>query len=649
MSLEQLRETVADVLDPRHFFLGGDAHLEWQGPVHEDLPWEVFQGCLLAPSQTRLRRRLVAWNVFWTDAGGRSAEPILAVKLDAEAGHLHVVRGLLCHVWEGYDAGDNVYLSREAMRWVRELVGTVALGQVADVPELRRALAGLVFRAVIGTSRLPLTSVESPLPTFSLGQLAYFYQPQANGANGTRSRQALLSRALTAECSWSDKAKVLEAVLRSASTAELEAAARHFAGHEAGALPRLLRTVFNEAALSPWTGFVDNALAFVQLLVRQGCLERAAEVDFLSWLLRQLGRHLTAYDLVTFHHRGANYPDALLLDTVLKRYLDLVDQTPGLFTSDSATGRRRRRALRQGCLLRRHYEGLPVPDAPTSPGENARVLPPPHVRVSDEQILQVSRRTRRLYEGDPLDRRLGEHVRMVLQQSMADLDVTEELRELGMAVFIDRPLGVFKAPAEPDRTLLLSHEAFSPSTARDRLRLLFDSLGLAADAGQRAAVSQALQQDPALSGLPLAAVQCEEGRIVSLADVRRAAPDFVLLRTTRQTVGDFLAQYDLAPLAARFALDFLTRDRQALIVPAPSRPGAGERVLTVYDAGLRRRLELGFRWKQGYESRGAMEWVGGGLHALRLWEAVGNEDALRENDLRAEGLILRPARSEPRT
>src|SRR5207249_1826541 len=34
-----------------------------------------------------------------------------------------------------------------------------------------------VFHAVVGASRLPLTSVEAPLPAFSLGRLAWFYRP----------------------------------------------------------------------------------------------------------------------------------------------------------------------------------------------------------------------------------------------------------------------------------------------------------------------------------------------------------------------------------------------------------------------------------------------------------------------------------------
>src|SRR5262249_18089237 len=171
---------------------------------------------------------------------------------------------------------------------------------------------------------------------------------------------------------------------------------------------------------------------------------------------RQTGRHLTAYALVTFHHRGANYPDALLLDAVLKAYLARVNRRPPAFATDpsdnavTAAGKRlRRRALRQGRLLRRRYEGHAVPDAPTSPGEHARVLPPEYPRVPEEQLLQPAKRKNLLFAGDPLPRHLGPHGESVLRESVADLRHADELRELGLALYLDRPLGDAKAPAEP--------------------------------------------------------------------------------------------------------------------------------------------------------------------------------------------------------
>src|SRR5262249_25790696 len=158
----------------------------------------------------------------------------------------------------------------------------------------------------------------------------------------------------------------------------------------------------------------DKVLAVLRALDESSRLTAEHLTDFLGHLLRQLSRHLTAYDLVTFHHAGANYPDALVLDAILKDYLARIERQPDLFLSAGADAegeglrKRLRRALRQAVLLRRRYEGHLVPDTPTSPGENMRILPPPHVRVPEEQIYYPHRRTRRLYDGDPRDRHLGD-------------------------------------------------------------------------------------------------------------------------------------------------------------------------------------------------------------------------------------------------
>src|SRR5207245_2535109 len=81
------------------------------------------------------------------------------------------------------------------------------------------------------------------------------------------------------------------------------------------------------------------------------------------------------------------------------------------------------------------------------------------------QILQPATRRRRLYADDPLSAHLGPQTRQLLQQSLADFDCPDEVRELGMALFIDRPLGVGKLPGEPDQTPLMAHAAFSRSLA----------------------------------------------------------------------------------------------------------------------------------------------------------------------------------------
>jgi hypothetical protein len=322
-----------------------------------------------------------------------------------------------------------------------------------------------------------------------------------------------------------------------------------------------------------------------------------------------------------FHNFGANYPDALFLDVLLAAYLQLIKTHPGLFgtTSEgsSATAdakRLRRRALRQACLLRGSYEGHPVPDAPTSMGENARVLPAEFIRVPEEQILHAARRSRRLFERQPLSRLLSEAGRHVLDQSCQDFRHPAEVRELGMALFLDRPLGACKEPGEVDRTPLVSYEAFSRQIAARRL-----AQAKAAGWINDACYARSLDE---LNRLPLEGRALSEiavrGRpgVVSLADAAKAAADFRLLRTTCGSLDALLSHYDLSELPSfdPDCAEWLQNDRHVLLVPhSPAdRPSAAS-TLRCFDRQSVLRLELGFEPAPGqgvrYRERGGIELV----------------------------------------
>jgi hypothetical protein len=646
-SPEVLRDLAADVLRPANFLVRPPLALIAE-TAEEELPWEIFRGRLLDPAHTRIRRRFEARNLFLIADGRRPVESLLSLKFDRTAAEVHVVRAVECYVWEGYHAGDNVYLSRETRKWVRELVGTVRFREFATAAEVKDELISLVFHAVVGASRLPLTSVEAPLPAFSLGQLAYCYR--AGGPETPAPAvAAFVKSALTEDLGRLEKTKLLEIVLRAATPGEIATAAEHFfahwglRGHTAPDLAALFRSLFNEVALSPYTAFVDNCLAFWQALIERGHVDDATFADFLSYLLRQLGRHLTAYDLVTFHHRGANYPDALLLDAVLRVYLNLADRRPELFapaptdsTEQEKRKRLRRRGLRQGWLLRRRCEGLPVPEAPTSPGENARVLPTPYVRVPEEEILTPARRARRLFAEDPWTVPPGTHGSALLRQSIADLNHPEELLELGMAIFLDRPLGTAKAPGEPDRTVLLAAEAFSRSIAESRLRYLADDLGLIPEPEIQAALLEKLRETPAGRRLPPGPRRSEQTGRVSLEDARQAADDFVFVRTLPQGVREFLALFDPEPLARRFNLDYLAPGRPVLFWREGPEP-----VVTVYDEANQPRLRFRAELTEGYRVRAGKEYPAAGLRVLRVWEPAA-DGGLREHPLDAEILLLQP-------
>jgi hypothetical protein len=652
LTLETVRRLLDDVLAPRHFFTGPSLRLEFTHVEGEESAWEIFQGRLLDPAHTRQRAVFEAWNVHQVVDGGLSAEPLLALKLDAANAELHVVRGLDCYVWEGYDAGGNVYLSRERRKWVRELACTVALDRLTDLEELRDELIAQLFHAVVGASRLPLASVEAPLPAFSFGELLYCYRDQAApAAELLHSYRDLVTEMLAADLNRLERARLLETFLHAAPLAEapqVEAAVALFVarwtdlGQTGADLVGLLRTLFNEVSLSPYTDLVDRTLLFLETLQRQAVLGPAEVLDFLGGLLRQVGRHLTAYDLVTFHHRGANYPDALLLDAVLKRYLTLCEAEPTLLEDAAGNGeellrekRLRRRALRQGWLLRRCYEGLLVPDSPTSPGENNRVLPGNHPRVPEEQILQTTQRRRRLYDGDPLPTHLGPHTVELLRRSVRDLRYAEELRELGLALFLDRPFGDAKAPAEPDRTLLLASLAFSRSVAEKRLLALQQEPNLLADEAVFAACREQLRSPELGSGLSLDRIgPARRPGTVTLLDARRAAGDFVFLRTTPGSLAELLSGYDFSPLTGPFALDFLTVKRHALV----ARDETGSR-LVVYDERLRPRLTAIVGTKSGYEVRAGREFPREGLAVVGVWEETPG-GGLHAHDLSANPIQI---------
>ncbi len=522
-----------------------------------------------------------------------------------------------------------------------------------DAAELRAEVAELLFHAVIGTSRLPLSSVEAPHTLFTFGRLAYFPHITSADAEPMRTPQELIERGLTATLPRREYVKLLETLLRATPVDELAEMTRQLmvrclalgrACQDWCSVPHALRLLFLEVSLSPWTGFVENALAFVRQLEAEGWHSLAERLDLLTELLTLLADHLTAYDLITFHYRGANYPDALFLDLLLKECLDLAERRPELFRAEAAPANRqdapckRRQALLRGWLLRRCYEGHPVPDAPTSPGENTRVLPPPHVHVPEEQILQTTRRRRRLFENDSLP--IGSESLGVLHQGVANLFDPRLLADLGRAVFIDRPLGVFKAPAEPDLTRLLAYRAVSPSIAARRLEQLLRDPILAAPPALAEQLCAKIAAGLTVRGLPIRDVPEESRPVVALADARKVAADFVVVSTLPAGRHWLRDQLVAADLHIRFDLNYLAYDTQVLIVRVAPHGTEWEPVLAVYDGEYRKRLELGVRPADGYERRGVREMPASGLRLLRVWQEEAG--GLREIDLTGEMVMLRP-------
>lgn len=556
MSIVEFDAMAQKVLDPRRFTVVPSLQLRVER-VDEEVFWELFHGRALDHTMTRRMQKFHSWNIFVCAAD----EPLLSIKFDVGGQTAHVTRSILCHVHSAVSVNENTIESAPATRWLRELVGTAP----ADA-RLFDELITLMFQAVVGTSRLPLTSLESPLPAFTLGQLGYF----PDGAD--------------AEV----EAKRLEFALRSGTKVD----------HVNNALQTLRRT-YHGLSLSPYTNFVTKVLRYLRTLETDGTITPAQRAGFLSYLLRLQWRHLNAYDLLEFHHRGANYPDALLIDEVMAELLSVAAETPEVF-EDSLV----RRGLRLGWLLRTIYRGHPVPSQPTSPGETMRILPDSFVRVDAAEIEHSHLRSRRLFEHEiPL----SGAVKKVLSRCLDELCQSAELRELGTALFADRPLGINKSPLEPDQTPMFSHLAFS----RQRAAKVLHRIRSNADDMLR----PFLDLDPCsihVTGVPIPVTKrpARPG-VISLQDAYLVADDFVILATTQSSIEAFRACFSWSG----FPPEWLAKDRWHIVLPDITQ---SDPQLLVYNRAGKCWLSLKFGSNRALVRRSGVELPAGGLKAVEL-------------------------------
>ena len=625
MPFDEISSAIDRTLAPGHFFLAAGRRLRVVPSVDEQVPWEVFLGHLLDPALTRARERFRTWHIYVDGPDSTASVPLISVCWQTEQRRVHVLRMILTHAFEAYEDPPGVILTRPIQKWVRELVGSLAVAKESS-EQIAAELETLLLLAVIGTSRLPITSLESPLPSFSLGELAYL-PGQLAGDEPNTDAVSFLKDALAGAYSPLVQAKALETALRDAGSARVAdlCSVLEQTSDARGAASRLIREVFNTAALSPYTHLSDALVGLVAELAKVEWFGVDAALELLSYLLRNLCRHLTAFDLTLFHNFGANYPDALFLDSLLKTYLRLLAEHPQPALAPS--GRLLRRGLRQACVARRQYEGHRVPDAPTSMGEHSRVLPAPFVRVPEEQILEAGKRRRLLFEHDPTDGLLSDTTRELLSASLAELDDPRELRELGLALYLDRPLGVLKSPGEIDRTPLLSYEAYSRFVAVRRLATLKSAGWIDASRYQALRAALAELSTPGIAAGEI--VVSQRPGVVSLADANKAAADFVVLRTTRGSLEELLRRYDLRPLAERFsaAARWLEEDPRVLLISQTLAGSPQRSVLQAYSA-IELRLELGFPGERStmahYVQRSGGELVAR-LQVLRAWDAASGQ------------------------
>jgi len=641
MSLDHLKSVVRAALSPRYFFVAPGGRLRVEFVAAERLPWELHQGQLLPPTVARHEKEFAAWNI-WHEREAKAGGPVISVLHDSVANCLHVVRGFAQRSHVAVETEENVFDTREVDVWARELVSTIELKRLAQLPaglwpadvqaenlsehnRSRGVTAWLkhgLFLAGVGTSPLAITSLESPLAEYAFGQFAYL-PDDGDAADGAvlETSSELIRRAFELNSETEAGAKALEAGLRTIPAADVESFSREVwdrcraLGGSSKTLTSAIRRLFNDVVLTPYAAFGDRFLAWIGSLHELPDFAEQADVDLIADILSQLVRHLTAYDLVTFHNAGANYPDAIVLDGLLKLYLRRIEQSPGLFAADAPGARRRRRGLRQGWLLRRRYEQHPVPDAPTSPGEQLRTAVAADTATLAQQLSDPSTRRRRLFDEDPLEIDDNSAWGRALRESVDDLRHGRELFELGAATYLDRPLGHFKTAGETDRTILLSYVAFSRSIAKHRLRWLASDGGLL----NREMLGRLKEQ---IDALPVAGRRVTQFMteprpgVVCLEDAARAASDFIFVRTTRHSRHRIISDYDFSALAkaAPQVFRWLCEDPDVLLIRELSPDGP---MLVALDGQAKQRLTIHpanvLDDSSHYMEIGGREWIAGGL------------------------------------
>src|SRR5262249_53825501 len=128
-----------------------------------------------------------------------------------------------------------------------------------------------------------------------------------------------VTRSIRPELAWVEKVKLLELTMRQQNEEVSISCSGNYSSRLCDWDCRIWRMPFfqsmlNDISLSPYTNVVKKVLRYVRSRIETQIYYPNEEADFLSHLLRQTGRHLAAFDLVRFHHRGANYPDALLVE-----------------------------------------------------------------------------------------------------------------------------------------------------------------------------------------------------------------------------------------------------------------------------------------------------------------------------------------------
>jgi hypothetical protein len=132
------------------------------------------------------------------------------------------------------------------------------------------------------------------------------------------------------------------------------------------------------------------------------------------------------------------------------------------------------------------------------------------------------------------------------------------------------------------------------------------------------------------SGLPhLELAECPRP-VTALADVRKVANDFVILRTLGGGLREMLELFDWRELLAQCRLRFLADSQVRLCVQALSATGP---MLVFFDEQLRRRVEMRVDASAGYAKRAGVEVPRAGLAVVKVWEDTHDVSVIVETSI----------------
>jgi hypothetical protein len=104
---------------------------------------------------------------------------------------------------------------------------------------------------------------------------------------------------------------------------------------------------------------------------------------------------------------------------------------------------------------------------------------------------------------------------------------------------------------------------------------------------------------------------------VSISDALKASPDFVILRTTKNSTKGFLECFQFEALAKQISsLDWFEK-LEMLVIRKTSKDAPG--VLSIYDGKGINRLEFSINISQGYQCRAGLELPRAGLRLVGAW------------------------------